>query len=144
MGAVLEGSSLLMDEESLRDAVRTAQEALGRAVAALETTDTHDDLASGAARLFRDRRKRDALFPPGLFVEAEWDVMLVLAQRESVRQSDLFSAVKVAPTTGARVLERLALAGLIDRSTDERVARSNLVSLSAEGRGRLKHVVGAQ
>jgi DNA-binding MarR family transcriptional regulator len=36
------------------------------------------------------------------------------------------------------------LAGLIDRSTDERVARSNLVSLSAEGRGRLKHVVGAQ
>lgn len=126
-----------MKEEQLREAFRAAQEALERATAALNCEVPADDMGNVAARLFRERRKRDEAFPPGLMVEPEWDMLLVLAKAKGegreVRQIDALNAVNVPHTTGFRVIQRLEAAGLVARTTTDSVKRANLISLTAEG-----------
>jgi DNA-binding MarR family transcriptional regulator len=147
MGSVLEGAPLLMQEERLREAVRAAQEALDRASAALEEQGTSDDLGAAAARHFRERRKRDEAFPPGLFVEPEWDMLLVLAKAHGegreLRQIEVLNAINVPHTTGFRVIQRLEEAGLVTRTALEQVRRSNVVRLTEEGVRRLTAALSA-
>lgn len=145
MGAVLEGAPLLMKEEQLREALRAAQEALARATAALEDDASSDDLGAVAARLFRERRKRDEAFPPGLLIEPEWDMLLVLAKAlgegREMRQIEVLNAVNVPHTTGFRVIQRLEAAGLVRRTADKRVARSNTIRLTRDGVHRLRRAL---
>jgi DNA-binding MarR family transcriptional regulator len=134
-----------MDEEQLRDAVRAAQEALARAVAALDQEVPNDDLGAVAARLFRQRRKRDEAFPPGLLVEPEWDMLLLLAKARGegreMRQIEVLNAINVPHTTGFRVIQRLEAAGLVERTTAEKVKRTNFVRLTGDGVRRLRRAL---
>ena len=138
----MEGAPLLMDEEQLREAVRAAQEALARATAALDNNEPADDLSTVAARLFRERRVRDAAFPPGLLVEPEWDMLLVLAKAlgegRELRQIEVLNAINVPHTTGFRVIQRLEAAGLISRTKTENMKKTNLIRLSKDGVRRLR------
>jgi DNA-binding MarR family transcriptional regulator len=126
-----------MQEEHLREAVRAAQEALERATAALDHSGASDDLGTVAARLFRERRKRDDAFPPGLLIEPEWDMLLVLAKAlgegRELRQIEVLNAINVPHTTGFRVIQRLEAAGLIRRTTTDSVKRMNLIRLTPDG-----------
>jgi DNA-binding MarR family transcriptional regulator len=126
-----------MDEERLRKAVRAAQEALDSATAALDHSGFSDDVGTIAARLFRERRKRDEAFPPDLLVEPEWDMLLVLAKAfgegREPRQIEVLNAINVPHTTGFRVIQRLEAAGLVKRTTTDSVKRTNLIGLTHEG-----------
>jgi DNA-binding MarR family transcriptional regulator len=148
MGAVLEGAPMLMEEEQVRDAVRAAQEALARASSALDDPRPSDDLSTVAARLFRERRKRDEAFPPGLLVEPEWDMLLVLAKAvgegRELRQIEVLNAINVPHTTGFRVIQRLEAAGLVSRTTTESVKRTNIIRLTEDGVRRLRQALDAE
>jgi DNA-binding MarR family transcriptional regulator len=131
-----------MDEERLREAVRAAQEALARATAALDNSEPSDDLSTVAARLFRERRLRDEAFPPGLLVEPEWDMLLVLAKAlgegRELRQIEVLNAINVPHTTGFRVIQRLEAAGLISRTKTQAAKNTTLLRLTEDGVRRLR------
>lgn len=145
VGPILEGTPLLMDEDQLRDAIRTAKEAMDRATLCLDDTSSQDDLGAAAARLFRERRRRDDAFPSGLLIEPEWDMLLVLAkaagESHQLRQIEVLNAINVPHTTGLRVIQRLEAAGLVQRTTDQRVARSNTIRLTKDGVRRLRRAL---
>lgn len=58
-------------------------------------------LRAVAERLYSDRRKRDEHFPPGLFGEPAWDLLLALfIAREDGRELSLAEAFEAAGTDG--------------------------------------------
>lgn len=68
------------------------------------------------------RRRRDSLFPPGLFGEPAWDMLLDLVTRHyrdlSTSVSSACIASAVPATTALRHLDKLIEAGLVERVHD--------------------------
>jgi DNA-binding MarR family transcriptional regulator len=95
------------------------------------------------AQLYRERRLRDRVFEiPDLFAEPAWDILLGLARAEyEGRQSSVTSLCEVScvsPTTALRWISRLEEAALIERRGDPRDNRRVFISLTSEGRRKLR------
>jgi uncharacterized membrane protein len=136
-----------MDKQELRDALSAAQAALQRASEELEKTDEADDLdlRSAAASMLRQRRKRDACFPPNLFGEYEWDMLLVLfSAGEEMRQIDVFNQAGVPHTTGLRIMRRLGDAGLVAIRGGGSIYQKRLVQLTDVAVQRMRAFVGSE
>lgn len=92
--------------------------------------------------IIKSRRKRDALFPPGLFGEPAWDMLLELyAAKLAYRQefvSSLCIASAVPATTALRWIVVLENAGLVERRADRFDRRRTFVSLTDKGQSALE------
>ena len=77
-----------------------------------------------AERLYLQRRKRDEHFPPGLFGEPAWDLLLALfVAREDGRSLSLaeaYEAAQVKPAAGRALVARMESEGLLVRDRGER------------------------
>ncbi len=87
-----------------------------------------------ADRLYAERRRRDALFPPDLFGEPAWDLLLAMfTARERGQPMILCRAYKaagVSDTTGRRLLDRMEEQGLISRRRAPRSRKMRVVELT--------------
>jgi hypothetical protein len=87
-----------------------------------------------AERLYAERRRRDALFPDGLFGEPAWDLLLAMfVAREKGQATILCKAYKAAgvtDTTGRRLLDRMEADGLITRRRAPRSRKMRIVELT--------------
>jgi DNA-binding MarR family transcriptional regulator len=94
-----------------------------------------------ADRLYAERRRRDALFPDGLFGEPAWDLMLALFMaREKGQRMILckaYRAAGVTDTTGRRLLDRMEEEGLITRRRAPRSRKMRVVELTDAAAERL-------
>lgn len=87
-----------------------------------------------ADRLYAERRRRDAHFPPALFGEPAWDLLLAMfTAREKGHAMILCRAYKaagVSDTTGRRLLDRMEEEGLISRRRAPRSRKMRIVELT--------------
>lgn len=93
-------------------------------------------LAHDVARLFRrefDRRAR-AL---GL-TRAQWSVIAHLRRHEGIHQAALAELVEIAPITLARLLDRMAAAGWIERRPDPADRRARRLFLTERARAEFR------
>ena len=79
-----------------------------------------DQAHAWADRLYAERRRRDALFPDGLFGEPAWDLLLAMFTAREKGQAMIlcraYKAAGVSDTTGRRLLDRMEEEGLITLS----------------------------
>jgi DNA-binding transcriptional ArsR family regulator len=100
------------------------------------------DLARAwADRLYAERRRRDHLFPDGLFGEPAWDLMLALftarAKGQPMILCKAYRAAGVTDTTGRRLLDRMEEEGLITRRRAPRSRKMRIVELTDKAVERL-------
>lgn len=83
-----------------------------------------------AARLLRtysDHRARELNT-----TRAQWAVLVRLQRCEGAKQSELAEALEIAPITLARLIDKLAAAGLVERRADPNDRRAHRLFLTAE------------
>jgi MarR family transcriptional regulator, transcriptional regulator for hemolysin len=83
-----------------------------------------------AARLLRtyaDQRARELNT-----TRAQWAVLVRLQRCEGVKQSELAEALDLAPITLARLIDKLAAAGMVERRADPADRRAHRLYLTAE------------
>jgi len=94
------------------------------------------------------RADRNAIFQSSLFSDPAWDMMLDLAVAEAagrpISVTSLCIASGAPTTTALRRIDDLKDAGLIDRVPDARDKRRILVTLTDQGRERMKAFVHRQ
>jgi hypothetical protein len=107
------------------------------AVAAETATDPAEERAQARAwadRLYAERRRRDALFPDGLFGEPAWDLLLAMFTAREKGQAMIlckaYKAAGVSDTTGRRLLDRMEADGLITRRRAPRSRKMRIVELT--------------
>jgi len=87
-----------------------------------------------AERLYAERRRRDALFPDGLFGEPAWDLLLAMFVAREKNQAMIlckaYKAAGVTDTTGRRLLDRMEADGLITRRRAPRSRKMRIVELT--------------
>lgn len=87
------------------------------------------------------RRSRERIFPPDLFADPAWDILLDLFICEQVSRkvsvSSACLAACVPPTTALRWIAKLEEMGLIERRADGSDGRRQLLNLSADARNYL-------
>jgi DNA-binding MarR family transcriptional regulator len=87
-------------------------------------------------RVYAERRRRDALFPEGIFGEPAWDLLLALftarEKGEPMILCEAYRAAHVSDTTGRRLLDQLEKEGLISRRRAPRSRKTRLVELTAD------------
>ena len=92
--------------------------------------------------MLQDRRRREALFGPGIFADPAWDILLELyaikltGGRASI--NELCRAAGVPPTTALRWIGQLESAGLLVRVADVVDRRRTFVELSSRALGTMK------
>jgi hypothetical protein len=108
--------------EKDQDATVSVAQALGRiaALAAILPSRLAGlSLSAVAERLYSQRRERDRHFPPRLFGEPAWDLLLALfVAREEGRTMSLaeaYQAAVVTPPAGRRLITKLEAEGWIVR-----------------------------
>jgi MarR family len=123
--------------ERIQQAIDSVEQALGRIAALasiLPSTLAGASLAAMAERLYLERRRRNDYFPPGLFGEPVWDLMLALfIAREEARRltiAEAYEAAGVKPAAGRRLLMRMERAGLVARTPDQQDRRKRYVGLT--------------
>ena len=86
--------------------------------------------------IIRTRRLREQFFPPDLFGEAAWDMLLDLTaariERKRVAVSSLCIAAAVPPTTALRAIRGMTERGLFVRVDDEMDKRRVFIELGAD------------
>jgi DNA-binding MarR family transcriptional regulator len=94
------------------------------------------DLQARAAEELKLRRVRSRYFPPSIFGEAAWDLLLVLYVNDGVRFStrQLIENAGLAHSTGLRWVDYLAQQGLVARESHPTDLRTMRVSLSERAR----------
>jgi len=94
-----------------------------------------EKLVAAARHYLRCRRKREAGFPPRLFADPAWDVLLDLfacaSEGKAVTVTDACIAANVPTTTALRSISKLEDCGLLRRSTDPCDGRRIHLKLSA-------------
>lgn len=99
--------------------------------------EVEDGLLRLAHEIYSERRRRDRFFPPDLFGEPSWDILLDLfiAARQDRRVPTTSACIgsHVPPTTALRWLRILEQRGLIERENDRRDGRRTFVRLSSRG-----------
>ncbi|HTU13124.1 MAG TPA: transcriptional regulator [Allosphingosinicella sp.] len=102
--------------------------------AALPPAEERAHAVAWADRLYTERRRRDDLFPDGLFGEPAWDLLLAMfTARERGQVMILCRAYKaagVSDTTGRRLLDRMEEEGLISRRRAPRSRKMRIVELT--------------
>ena len=87
-----------------------------------------------AERLYAERRRRDGLFPDGLFGEPAWDLLLAMYLARDKGQAMIlckaYKAAGVSDTTGRRLLDRMEEDGLITRRRAPRSRKMRIVELT--------------
>ena len=87
-----------------------------------------------ADRIYAERRRRDALFPDGLFGEPAWDLLLAMFTAREKGQAMIlcraYKAAGVSDTTGRRLLDRMEEEGLITRRRAPRSRKMRIVELT--------------
>ena len=87
-------------------------------------------------RVYAERRRRDALFPEGIFGEPAWDLLLALftahEKGETMILCEAYRAAHVTDTTGRRLLDQLEKEGLISRRRAPRSHKTRLVELTPD------------
>jgi len=108
-----------------------------RPAAARAAADPSEERARARARaerLYAERRRRDDLFPDGLFGEPAWDLLLAMfVARERGQPMILCRAYKaagVSDTTGRRLLDRMEEDGLITRRRAPRSRKMRIVEMT--------------
>lgn len=90
----------------------------------------------------RLRKARDKVLSRALLGEPGWDMLLTLATLRSGDKglpiTSLCFAVDVPVSSGLRWVSRLENAGLVQRHQDQEDKRRSIVSLSEEGRKRMR------
>lgn len=85
--------------------------------------------------VLRTRRRREALFGPGIFTDPAWDLLLQLyafrLRGKGTTIGALCDAAAVPRSTGLRWIGELERAGLINRSVDVSDRRKATVELSS-------------
>ena len=98
-------------------------------------------LGAIAERVYAERRRRDQLFPAGLFGEPAWDLLLALLIAREKKQpmilSEAYRASRVADTTGRRLLDALEAEGLICRRRAPDSKKARLIELTEDAVERL-------
>ncbi|HEX2763202.1 MAG TPA: helix-turn-helix domain-containing protein [Allosphingosinicella sp.] len=98
------------------------------------SADTAASLREVAERLYLERRRRDEHFPPGLFGEPAWDLLLAMfiahEEGRSLSLAQACSAAKVDPEAGPRLIERMAGEGLVVRTRASDDARRSGIALT--------------
>lgn len=104
-------------------------------------------LAEFARCLYESRRLRDGLFPPRLFGEPAWDILLDLyaaeTEGDAIDVSSACVAAAVPQTTALRYIARLERAGLVLRTRVETDRRRSLLTLTENGRATIESVLVA-
>jgi DNA-binding MarR family transcriptional regulator len=94
-------------------------------------------LRAVAERLYAERRKREEYFPPALFGEPAWDLLLTLFiandDGRPVSLSEAYDAAQIDARHGPTLIEKLIAAGLVTRSHNRR----NAILLTDHGMDRL-------
>ena len=102
-------------------------------------------LAEFARCLYESRRLRDGLFPPRLFGEPAWDILLDLfaaeTEGEPVDVSSACVAAAVPQTTALRYVSRLEAIGLVRRAAVATDRRRSKLHLTAVGRVTVESVL---
>jgi len=102
-------------------------------------------LAEFARCLYASRRLRDGLFPPGLFGEPAWDILLDLyaaeAEAKPVDVSSACVAAAVPQTTALRYVGHLEAIGLVQRRPVASDRRRSMLHLTAIGRATIESVL---
>jgi|TARA_R100000501_G_scaffold18424_1_gene38699 hypothetical protein len=131
-----------IDLDSLRGEIERIAQALGALVSASgqprETASANERTPIESARLIRgiidSRRARTDFFPPDLFADPAWDILLDLAAARHegvpVSISSLCIAANVPTTTGLRWIKGLTDSGLLVREADPEDGRRSFVTLS--------------
>ena len=124
-----------LSPDRLRDfaaEVAKVREALVRATRSARAPITSDYVRA----MLRARRVRDRFFPPDLFADPAWDMLLDLfaarLEGKRVAISSLCVAAAVPPTTALRWINSLEVRGYIRRVPDDTDARRRLVELTEE------------
>ncbi len=103
-------------------------------VAADDPADARARARAWADRLYAERRQRDALFPPDLFGEPAWDLLLAMFTAREQGQAMIlcraYKAAGVSDTTGRRLLDRMEEEGLITRRRAPRSRKMRIVELT--------------
>lgn len=93
-----------------------------------------------AARIVRARRNRTKHFPPSMFGEPAWDMLLVLYTRGDEIRLTISRLAKLSDTrssTCLRWLSFLEREGFVCRRPNYRDARSEFVELTERGRSKM-------
>ena len=94
-------------------------------------------LRAVAERLYAERRKRDEYFPPALFGEPAWDLLLTLFiardDGRAVPLAEAYEKARVDARHGPTLIEKLIASGLVTRSHN----RGNALRLTDHGLDRL-------
>lgn len=81
------------------------------------------------------RNQRDQALPYGI-TKTQWFILRILSRKPSTI-GDLASKLEVRSSSMSQMIDRLELAGLVERKTDPADARSKIVALSDEGKNRM-------
>jgi hypothetical protein len=96
-----------------------------------------EELRAVAERLYAERRRRDEHFPPGLFGEPAWDLLLALfiahEDGRDLTLDEAFAAARIEAGEGPALVERLEAAALVQR----RAPHGGRLALTDQGADRL-------
>ena len=103
-------------------------------------------LAACAERMYQQRRRRSRHFPPHLFAEPAWDILLDLfvngVRNRAISITSACIAGGIPATTGLRWLGLLEKEGLLVRETSGDDARVTWVRLSDQGMKAMRCYIG--
>lgn len=103
------------------------------------------ELAACADKLYGERRRRARHFPPNLFAEPAWDILLDLfvngIRNRGISITSACIAGGIPATTGLRWLGLLEKEGLLVRETSDDDARVTWVRLSDSGMSRMRSYI---
>jgi hypothetical protein len=121
---------------------RPAPAAIFAPLASQATASAIDPTPAAVRELIKLRRMRELHFPPGLFADPGWDILLDLfaakLEGKSVSVSSLCIAAAVPPTTALRWITTMTENGALVRRQDPQDARRVFIELSAESEERLR------
>ena len=93
----------------------------------------HD--AARMLRTYSDQRAREVHM-----TRAQWAVLAKLSRAQGVKQCELADALDLAPITLARLVDKLAASGLVERRDDATDRRANRLFLTEEAAPTLKRL----
>lgn len=109
---------------------------------AIDLRDSGDVSLEQVCAVIRRRQQRKRFFPPDLFLDPAWDMLLELLQAEKMQRRVSVSSVCLASgapaSTALRWLNGMEMQGLIIRRSDPSDGRRTFVELSASARSSIQ------
>jgi DNA-binding MarR family transcriptional regulator len=104
--------------------------------------------AKDLARIIRARRSRQHYFPPHLFADPAWDILLALAlanlEQQRLSVSELCKAADAPHSTALRYIQALMDEGMVVGLPDPLDGRRKFLSLSPEAASQMSQYLNAQ